>query len=445
MFALSRPHRQILCTLALVAFAVLPTGYVAITAWRVNQPSHVRAVEDELSRRIGLHVSLEGVRYPRPGSVIYRGAVVSHEEPRQKASTPPELARAESILLRRDGREFTLIVDGLRLHSPSPRQAIAQINTLLSRASSSEFDRVNLSARTCTIDLGGKAAQYSVQDVAATCQTARGGSTVSASYKVVDGDSASRCELAVVRERRADAVRTTLTFQTVEGVPVSARVLDLFFGSEQWLGRDARVEGELVLSQSGTADWEAKFRGALIDVDLGALVGHLAPQHRMAGLARIRLESAHWADQPGRGSGWTDARGDVLAGPGRIGPDLLRALQAQLKFRVSDKVDFPRRDCEFQSLGLAFALTRDGELRFAGALGAESAPGAVIIQDQRVRPLLSAPEGVATVAGLIRTLVPQSASRPELLVPASFESQVIQRYLPAPSSRRDVPPALHAN
>src|SRR4051812_46789582 len=84
MPALTRPHRQAIATVALVAFTVAPTVYVAMTAIKVNRPGHVRDVEIEVGRQLGVQVTLEGVRYPRPGEVAYRGVVLRQQEPGTK-------------------------------------------------------------------------------------------------------------------------------------------------------------------------------------------------------------------------------------------------------------------------------------------------------------------------------------------------------------------------
>ena len=67
MFPLTRPVRQMLATLVLFGLTVVPTGLVAAYAWRINRPGHVRDVEIELGRQLGLQVTLDAVRYPKPG------------------------------------------------------------------------------------------------------------------------------------------------------------------------------------------------------------------------------------------------------------------------------------------------------------------------------------------------------------------------------------------
>ena len=76
MFPLTRPVRQTLATVLLFGLTVLPTALVATFAWRINRPGHIRDVEIELGRQLGLQVTLEGVRYPRPGEVVYQGIVL---------------------------------------------------------------------------------------------------------------------------------------------------------------------------------------------------------------------------------------------------------------------------------------------------------------------------------------------------------------------------------
>ncbi len=72
MLTLSRPHRQALATLAVFAFLVVPTGYVGWTCWRVQQPEHRHEVERDLSRQLGLEVTIGSLRYPQPRLMAFR-------------------------------------------------------------------------------------------------------------------------------------------------------------------------------------------------------------------------------------------------------------------------------------------------------------------------------------------------------------------------------------
>src|ERR1700679_721943 len=119
MFPLTRPVRQTLATVILIGLTVVPTGLVAAFAWRINRPGHVRDVEIDLGRQLGLQVTLEGVRYPKPGEVVYQGIVLRQEEPRGKGLV--EIARADLARLQRTDRELTLHLENPRLCTESPR------------------------------------------------------------------------------------------------------------------------------------------------------------------------------------------------------------------------------------------------------------------------------------------------------------------------------------
>ncbi len=437
MFALTRPNRQILFTLAVLALTVAPTGYVGLTAWKVNQPEHRRQVEIDLGQQLGVQVTLRDVRYPRPGMVVYDGAVLKQLESGRGDARLAEIARAEKLVLHREGRTLRLDADGLRLRGQGPKQAMAQVGALLQRAGGgSPFDRISLIARTCEIDLGPTGPRYTLHDLAGMLQADPQAPVVTASYKVVGASGTSpRCELTLTRDRHAEVVGTRLTLKTMDGAVLPARVLDAFFNSEDWLGGDAQVQGELALQQAGSADWDATFRGSLIDVDLDRLIGRLAPEHRLSGHAQVVVESARWADQPGRGFGWVAAKGELRSGRGTIGTPLLQALQSQLHFRIDDRADWRNPEQEFQALGLAFTIHRNGEIQLAGALGDLYRPGAVMLHGQRDLPLAFAPDGIATVPGLTRALGSSAIGSPDQVVPATFESQLIQRFLPGPVHR----------
>jgi hypothetical protein len=424
MFPLTRPMRQALATLALFVFTVLPSGYVALTAWKIHRPGHLRDVEVEIGRQLGLQVTLEGVAYPRPGEVVYREVVFRQEEPRRKGLT--EVARARRVRLRRGDRELTLETEGLRLRGESPKLAMAQVGALLQRSASPAYERVNLSAPTCALDLGPGSLQFDLREVAGTFQTDRTTPKVTVSYRVAAKGSNTRCELTLVRDRKTEPVRTTLTMKTMEGLPLPARVLDLFFDSADWLGTAACVEGTLTLRQTGAKDWEADFQGDLHDVDLAALVGRRFPSHHMSGLARVAIKAARWADRSGQGFGWVEAQGELTTGQGSIGLALLRALATEMKFRLSPKLAKlePRQEgLDFRALGLTFAMTQDGELHFDGGLGNEFAPDVVMVGS--TTPLAYAPQGAANVRGLIKTLFPVTAQDPGLMVPLTAESRVL--------------------
>src|SRR6185437_3473168 len=111
------------------------------------------------------------------------------------------------------------------------------------------YERVNLSAPGCDLDLGAGVPAYRLRELVGQFVADRAAPTVRASYRVAG--PGTRCELTLTRDRKADPVRTTLALKTMEGLPLPARVLDPFFDAASWLGPAARVDGALTLRQDG--------------------------------------------------------------------------------------------------------------------------------------------------------------------------------------------------
>ncbi len=424
MLPLTRPHRQSLATLALALATIVPTVYVGLTAWRINRPGHIRDVEIEIGRSIGLQVTLEAVRYPKPGEVVYGGMVLRQDEPRRGGLI--EIARARTVRLRRNGRELTLETEGLTLRAPSPRQAMAQVGTLLGGMGDGSFRAVSLAAATCTVDLGS-GLTFDLRDVAASFQNDRKAPGLSASYRLVDGGASTRCEMTLTRDRKAEAVETIVVLRTMEGVPLPARVFDAFFDSGDWLGAGAKAQGTLTLTQSGSADWRAEFSGDLIDLDLKTLFEKRFPRHRMTGLAHVAIKRATWANRPGQGFGWSGAEGELSTGPGTIDFGLLQALAAEMKFRPAKKIDGRQPEVAFNAMGFTFGLASDGEIQVGGGFRNQFAPDDILVANDR--PLFKAPSGAANVRGLLKTLFPGGA---DMMAPVTADSQLLSRFLPLP-------------
>jgi hypothetical protein len=443
MLALTRPQRQFAATLAVALGTILPTSLVCWTAWRLSRPAHASLVAQELGRELGLLVEIDSVAYPEPGSILVRGLVI-HDDPleasttstKTRPATPPrpatELLRAESARIERSGSLTTLRTDGLRITASGPKQAMSHVTALLQRAGTRPVGSLALIAPTLEVRLGSSLV-YSLRDVAGTFTMHGQAPDFQASYRLADAPNIPRCELTLKRDRDSGhPPRTTLAFQNVDHAPLPAAVLDPLFDTATWLGDSASLDGQLVLTQTGAGEWEARFQGSILDLDLAALVQHVAPEQRLNGRARLEIESAHWGPRPGRGPGWLQAQGSLTVPQGgTVGAELLRNLAAQLRFRVPDRAIGNRTTLEYAALGLGFALADDGQIQLTGALPPEHGPEAVLVQPQRPQTLALAPEGIATVAGLVRSLAADQGHDPQHSIPAGFHSLMIQQSLPA--------------
>ena len=445
MFPVTRPLRQTVSTVLLIVLTALPTLAIGTIAWRINQPGHVRDVEVELGRKLGMHVSLDGTDYPAPGEVVYRGLVLRAQEPQGKGFA--EIGRADLVRLNRTDSDLTILLENPRLHAASPGQGMALVDMIIQRSISIPFERVGVSASACRLDLGKDDLQFTFMDVAGEFLSDPLSPALKLAYRVPGSGKGSRCELVLTRDRRTEPFETSLLFKTVEGSPLPARMLNVLFDADDWLGAEAKISGTLQLRQSASTDWKAGFQGEILDVDLAQLLSRRFPRHRLTGRARITFENAAWGQRPsGQGPGWVEVKGQLVAGSGSIGLNLFESLAREMKFRPGARkppVDTRKPDVEFHSLGLSFAMQSNGEIQISGALGDEFPPDAVLASSSA--PLLSAPQGAANVLSLIKTLFPTTANNSGVLVPLTTESQVLLSLpLPAGASSK-TRPTLDAN
>ncbi len=403
---LTRPRRQLAATFALALGTIAPTIYIGISVHQLGRPSHLREVEAEIGRRLGVLVRVESARHPRPDVDMLQGVSL-----RLHDADDSEIARADTLRISRDGGEMTLRIGHLQIRGDGASDALNQTLAFLRRMASSEESRINLVADTCEVRLGAKI--EILRELAAIVQVDRSTPALSASYLLTDDHGrAARCEMAISCEAGGT---TSISLKTMDG-PVSARVLSPFFEVENWLGNSAKLDGSLTLSRRTAAPWEAEFRGDIHGIDLASVVGRRFAGHRLTGISRLSMEVVKWAERPGgQGPGWIEARGALSAGPGSISVGLLEAMKSRMQFRLDSPIEPGKTDMEFQGLGLRFAMNAEGELSLRGGLGADFSPDAVLVQGHRVKPLARAPEGVANVRGLWNTLIPAT---PESLAPA---------------------------
>ena len=269
MLPLTRPLRQSACTIVLLVFTALPTLAIAAIAWRINQPGHVRDVEVELGRKLGMHVTLAATSYPGPGEVVYEGLVLRAQEPRGKEFA--EIGRADMVRLSRSDHDLTILLENPQLHASSPAQGMSLLDRIIQRSISIPFERVGLSAPACRLDLGKDDLQFTFMDVAGEFVSDSSTPSLKLAYRIPAGGKGSRCELVVTRDRRTEPFETSISFRTVEGSPLPARMLSVFFDADDWLGAEAKLSGSLELRQANSSDWKAHFEGDILDVELARL------------------------------------------------------------------------------------------------------------------------------------------------------------------------------
>ena len=111
--------------------------------------------------------------------------------------------------------------------------------------------------------------------------------------------------------------------------------------------------------------------------------------------------------------------------------------------RRKPHVDGRKSEVEFRSLGLSFAMQSNGEIQITGGLGDEFPP--TPSWPAQASTLLRAPQGMASVHSLIKTLFPTSPNDSGVLIPLTTESQVLLSLPLPPGADSKTSPTLDAN
>ncbi len=299
-----------------------------------------RAMERELSRKIGVTVEIDTLEYPAPRMTRLSGVRLLEPE------TGAEVGRVRMVTWVRGDT-----VNGIRLSQPELQSAqlayvwriihdrflcqpemttrlfrmVAGDLTIHSRSGSMTLRKVNTWLR--PVD----------QQIEAMIQCVPAAQPNDAAVQI-----------SVVRDRSGRLASTDWTLHSGDiALPCSA--LADYLPAMRNLGADATFTGTLRWKVDA-AGWSLDLGGSRFDdVELSELL-HNVP-HRLTGRASVRLERCQI--DPGSA---VDVSGTLLASGGFIGQSLLRSAQSQLGFDISLPEVGGARDLPYDRIALRFDL-----------------------------------------------------------------------------------------
>ncbi len=363
--------------------------------------------ERELSQRLGVAVSIEGLSYPQPSVAELRGVTLADAE------TGLPLAQCGRIEIElKEGKWEVMLAD------PAVRQDA--MGTLVEKLhdrvliSSASAKSVRLVAAELTIQ--DHAAAQSLVNLSANLESAATGPKLALRFSLPQ--QSRHIELHVTRNRQVAPPATQIEWNCP--APLPANLARSFSADVSALGPHAMLYGSGRLTLRADS-FSGEFSGELAGIDLTSLVSQRF-EHVLSGEGTLKLESASIA-----ASRLSQARGTlVVAGGGRISRSLLTAAEEHLELTAT----LPAEETDsvaYRRLSLGFELTAD-HLRLTGVADASQTG---IVMSAANGPLLSAPENhrVPAVA-LARTLVPDN----QVQVPASQQTAALLRLLPLRAS-----------
>ncbi|MEN6452057.1 MAG: hypothetical protein ABFC96_16325 [Thermoguttaceae bacterium] len=448
MFRLHDTTRRRICVSGFLLLGVLPMLLMAGWCTSRHLPGRARFEARQLAARIGLAVKLEGIRYLRPGAVLYEKIELADPETGQTVLR----CRLLEVAAGRETDEHGKSRPMLSISASQPQVEAAAIprlwlwlqSLLASRLGQIETD-VQLAAGEVT--LRGADGSQTLTDLHGILEQPPGGTRAEIHFRLVGADTPEPARIRLVRNRQVSPPASGFELYTGGG-ELPCNVLAMGLDALQPLGPRCRFRGYIWANETPDG-WQGEVTGQLVDLDFGRLVSDHFP-HRMSGVGELIIQSARF--HRGR---LEEGSGFLTVGPGMIDRGLMAAAVERLGLRPAANASLLEKSRSEDALArnelrptlpagrahdmggdvnkrlpydqLAVSVTLDSQgLRLRGrCVGTE--PG-TILRDSRGRLLGEPEQAPRPVASLVQTLVPRSV----VLVPASRQTDWLLRHLPLP-------------
>ncbi len=423
MLRLHEKTRRRICRGAFFLLCLAPT--VGVLAWCAQRhlPGIVEAESRKLQQELGLNVSLEGLRYPRPGRVVYEGLELADPETGRPVLRCRELEADWSQTTDQQGRPkawLVLVASQPEVEAAGVEQFAEVLDRMLRCRTGGPQLNVRLGAGQLTLRTAD--GPQTLTELQGRVESLPGGTQATVSFRLAGIETPRPIRIRLVRNRQTTPPTTSFELDTGGGA-VPCGLLAVGLTALEQLGPKSRLRGYIWASQASgggrSANWDGELAGEVFDVDLDHLITAHFP-HKLSGTAQVTVQSARF-----RGARLEEAGGTLVAGPGVISRSLIDAAVAQLGLVRGAGQPAWGDLVPYEQLALAFWIDSRG-LQLQGRCSA-SVPGPILVGRQGA--LLGHPALQSKpVAALLRTLVPASRHQ----VPATRQTDWLMGHLPVP-------------
>ena len=447
MFRLHDNTRRRICRAVFLLLCVVPTTGVSVWCARRHLPRVVTAEAERLERELGLDVSLAGLRYLRPGRVLYEGLELADPETGRPLLRCRALEADWQQSTDREGRpraSLVLIASQPEIEATAADRLAELLDRMLRRPTilrtvpgGSQTD-VRLAAGQLTLRAAG--GSQTLSELQGSIESLAGGTRAEASFRLAGIDTPQPIRIRVVRNRQITPPATGFELDTGGGA-VPCGLLAVGLPLLERLGPRSRLRGYIWANQTGdgqtsaaqtSAGWEGEFAGQVYDVDLDDLVSGHFP-HKLGGTVQVTVQSARFRRQR-----LEEAAGTLVAGPGVISRSLIDAAVERLGLQRGGEPQTPGELVPYEQLAVGFLIDARGLQLQGGCSPSGHRSGALvagaILVDRQGRLLGEPVVQPQPVVALVRTLVPASQHQ----VPATRQTDWLIGHLPVPQV---VPPA----
>ncbi len=191
MFLLHERTRKSLCRTGFIVLCLLPTCAVALWAASRTGDSHRFRCGAELSRVLGLKVTLGNVQYPEPGVTRYTDIALSDPETSEEVASVPDVStRIKDDVLQASAAKLTVLAG---------RASVAHaLHRWLHQRSLDEVTPLRVTFRELVI--ADPAGDVSLWDVAARLERTSEGRAAQLTFRTANSEKTEpQCVLTIVR------------------------------------------------------------------------------------------------------------------------------------------------------------------------------------------------------------------------------------------------------
>jgi hypothetical protein len=394
MFVMHRRPAHFICRVGFLLLCVLPT--VAIAGWIVQRslPGFVLSAkqewEQELSRQLGLRVTVATVDYARPDTAELTNVMLVDPE------TGAAVASAARLEVIRTADLWKLVGSQCVVETAQlPLLKMQLEQRLLRRESAADQPACEIWLRELTFRDTAKS--LTLVDVAGEWKSAEG-PQCTLNFRLPEADPQLLRGQWLVERNRQTTPPTTRWQLNTGALPLPCSFAAAAWPEVQHLGVGAQFSGELELVQTA-GELSGHLSGMFEHLDLDALISEQLP-HRLSGLALCKIEDARLEHNR-----LTLVRGTLqVRDGGAISPSLLAAAAEQLQLTgPPPEVIASSSAIPFRHLSLGFDYRETG-LQLTGS--ADPLRGGVLIATAGGSLLQAPPQHQAAAASLFDMLIP---------------------------------------
>jgi hypothetical protein len=411
--------RRAVARLLFVLGCAMPTSLTVLMVLVTFTPWYARyrrdCLEQELSRRIGLKVTIEAVEYPAPATVRLTGVKLLEPE------TDAEVARVYMVT-------WVTTDDKTAVRLSQPELQSSQL-PFAWRVVHDRFlcqpDLTTIPVRIAADDLTlhSRTGPLTLRDVDAWLRPVDSG--IEAMLQIVPAGRTDNApvHISVIRNRSQSIPTTEWTMKT-GNLPLPCSAIADYFPAMRKLGPEATFQGTMQWKLARD-QWSLDLGGSHIaSIDLSELTQGMV--NRLTGDASVSLERCRI--EPGN---QMDLSGKLLAGSGFVSQSLIQSLRSEMDFDVAPAIEGDIRDWPYEQFAIRFDLFGP-DMKLEGICeqqrGLEHLPAGTVFTINGSGFCASKPARRSWV-GLIRALWPEKGES----LPVSTQTAWLFDLLPAPN------------